>query len=219
MIEATIQDPEKLETVRADSQGRINLGVKYAGREVEIVVVESRKCESDESPLQHTIGNRPMTEQERKGMLYIRAFGISPQFLVEDHTAQMTEEDIDVETVAPSDVDWSHGYFVEPKNVARFVFDEDAVTDRPSFSDQFTAEPVDCTEDTIDDTAVYCYENEAGDTSAIGEELANHVEPIFGYDPTETLSNVRVNPEEGPAPVLFTDPESDSYLAIAPRVE
>lgn len=219
MIEATIQNPERLETVRVDSQGRVNLGVQYAGREVEIVVVESRELESDESPLQQPIGDHPLTEQERKGMIYIRSFGISPRFLVEGHTAVKTEDGVDVETVAPTDVDWSHGFLVEPKNVARFVFDEDAAPDRPSFTEKYTAEPVDCTQDSTDDTTIYRYENEQGDTSAIAEEFVSRVEPIFGYNPTEDLSNVRIDPDQGPAPVLFTDPESDTYLAIAPRVE
>lgn len=219
MIEANIQNPEKLETLRVDGQGRVNLGVEYAGREAEIVVVESRELTSDEAPLQQTIGDRPLTEYERKGMLFIRAFGISPRFLVENHTAMVTEDGVDVETVAPTDVDWSHGFLIEPKNVARFVFDEEAAPDRPSFSDRYTAEAVECSSDSINDTSVYRFENEEGDTSAIAEEFVSRVESILGYDPTDDLEHVSVDPDKGPAPVLFTDPESDAYLAIAPRVE
>ena len=218
MVEARIQDPEKLETARADRQGRINLGVEYAGRDVEFVVVESGEPDTDSVPLQQTIGNGPLADYERKGMLFVRAFGLAPRFLTEDHGAVVTDGEVDVETVAPTDVDWSQGVLVEPRNVAQFVFDEE-VWDGTSFSERFTAVPVERTEDTIDDTEVYRYENDEGETSAIAEEFTAPVEPILGYDPTDELSHVRVDPEQGPAPVLFTDPESDAYIAVAPRID
>lgn len=219
MIETTIQDPEKLETLRADSQGRVNLGVEYAGREVEILVVDSEETQSEEVPLQQTIGDRPMDDHERTGMLFVRAYGIKSTFLTDDHTAVTTEDGVDESTVAPTDVDWSYGYLAEPKNAVRFVFDEDATADHPAFSEQFTVEPVSVAAETVDGASVYRYENEAGDTSAVAAAFVTPVEQLFGYDPTEDLANVRVDPDQGPAPVLFTDPESDAYLAVAPRVE
>jgi hypothetical protein len=45
MIETTIRNPEKHETVRADSQGRVSLGVEYADHDVEIVVVDAEETD------------------------------------------------------------------------------------------------------------------------------------------------------------------------------
>jgi hypothetical protein len=41
---------------------------------------------------------------------------------------------------------------------------------------------------------------------------------VYGYDPAEELSHVRVHPEEGPYPVMFRDPDGESHITIAPRV-
>lgn len=52
----------------------------------------------------------------------------------------------------------------------------------------------------------------------MSEALVTNVKRIFGYDPSEELSNVRVHPEEAPRPVMFRDPTGERYIAIAPRV-
>lgn len=218
MIETTIRDPEKHETIRADSQGRVNLGVKYAGRTVEIVVVESRGEQSNVSGLQQTIGDRPMEEHERWGMLFIRLFGIDQSFLVEDHDAVIDENEVQSDTVGLSDVDWSKGYLLDQNNISRFEFEQDA-EEQFAFSDELTAEPIDVTldESNYGDT-VYCFENENEGTSAVLGEYITYIQRIFGYDPTKELSNVRVHPDEAPRPVMFRNPVSESYIAIAPRV-
>ncbi|UVE49269.1 hypothetical protein KU306_10060 [Haloferax larsenii] len=221
MIETTIRNPEKHETLKADSQGRVNLGVKYAGRVVEIVVADSEEEQSETIGLQQVIGDRPMEDHERQGMLFVRLFGIDHS-LVEDGAEVVADDDDDAsvqsDVVGLSDVDWSKGYLLDDENVARFEFDQDADSQFP-FSEEITAEPTGVTldEDTYDDP-VYCYENDAGDTSAIAGELVAHVKRIFGYDPTEELSNVRVHPDHAPRPVMFRDPDSERYIAIAPRV-
>lgn len=217
MIETTIQNPEKHETLTADSQGRVNLGVEYAGRDVELVVVESREHQPEETGLQQTI-DKPMTESEQKGMLFVRAFGIAPQFLKDEHNAVTTDEGVDPDSVSPSDVNWSYGYLQEPKNVVRFVFEEEANEEEFPFTERLTAEPVAVTSGKNNGASVYRYENEEGDTSAIGQEFVEKVEQLFGYDPSDDLSHVRVNPDEGRNPVMFRDPESETFVAIAPRV-
>jgi hypothetical protein len=219
-VETTIQNPEKHETVTADSQGRVNLGVQYAGRDIELVVVESSEHEPGTAGLQQPI-DQPMTEAERKGMLFVRAFGIAPQSLKDDHDAATTDDGIDPNSVSPSDVDWSNGYLQEPTNVARFVFEtEKAETgeDQFAFTEHLTAEPADVTSDKIDGTSVYRYENEHGNGFAIVQEFVERVEQLFGYDSSDDLSHVRVNPEEEPNPVMFRDIESEAFVAIAPRV-
>ena len=219
-VKTSIQNPEKHETVTADSQGRVNLGVQYAGRDVELVVVESSEHEPETVGLQQPI-DQPMTEAEQTGILFARAFGIAPQSLKDDHDAATTDDGIDPNSVSPSDVDWSDGYLQEPANVARFVFEtETAETgeDQFAFTEHLTAEPTAVASDTTDGTSVYRYENERGDASAIVQEFVERVEQLFGYDPSENLSHVRVNPDEGPNPVLFRDPGSEAFVAIAPRV-
>lgn len=218
MIETTIRDPEKHETLRADSQGRINLGVQYAGRTVEVVVANSTEDASDASSLQQTIGDRPMEEYERQGMLFIRLFGVDRTFLVDDHNVTIDGGDVQAETVGLNDVDWSRGFLLDQRNVARFDFDESA-DEQFAFSNELTAEPVDVTldEDGYGEP-VYCFENEDGGTSAILQAYVEHVQRIFGYDPTVELSNVGIHPETAPQPVMFRNPANDGYIGIAPRV-
>lgn len=217
MIETTIRDPEKHETLTADSQGRVNLGVEYAGRDVELVVVESREHQPEKTGLQQTI-DRPMTDAERKGMLFVRSFGIAPRFLKDEHGAVTTDEGVDPDSVSPSDVDWSDGYLQDPENVALFAFEEGAAEEQFPFGERLTAEPVAVTAGKTDGTSVYRYENERGDASAVVQEFVEKVERLFGYDPSDDSSHVRVNPEEGPNPVLFRDPESEAFVAVAPWV-
>lgn len=42
---------------------------------------------------------------------------------------------------------------------------------------------------------------------------------MFWCDPAEDLSNVRVAPDEAPRPGMFRDLESDTSVAIAPRID
>lgn len=218
MIETTIRDPEKHETLRADSQGRVNLGVQYAGRTVEIVVAESADEESEASSLQQTIGDRPMEEYERQGMLFIRLFGIDQAFLVDDHSATVDGGEVQADTVGLADVDWSQGYLLDQRNVSRFHFDQDA-EEQFAFGDELTAEPAAVTFDESSyGDPVYCFENANGEKSAIFEEYVEHIQRIFGYDPTEELSNVGIHPDEAPHPVMFRNPTSEGYIGIAPRV-
>ena len=218
MIETTIRDPEKHETLRADSQGRVNLGIKYAGRTVEVVVAESTEEESEASSLQQTIGDRPMEGYERQGMLFIRLFGIDQAFLTSNHSATVDGGEVQSDTVGLADVDWSQGYLLDQGNVSRFEFDEDA-EERFAFRDELTAEPTDVT---LDESGygepVYCFENSDGETSAVLEEYVGAVQQVFGYDPTEELSNVGVHPTEAPNPVIFRNPINESYIGVAPRI-
>ena len=218
MIETMIRDPEKHETLRADSQGRINLGIQYAGRTVEVVVANSMEETSDASGLQQTIGDRPMEEHERQGILFVRLFGVDRTFLVEDHNATVDDGGVQAETVGLGDVDWSQGYLLDQRNVARFDFDEDA-DEQFAFGNELTAEPVDVT---LDESSygepVYCFENEDGGTSAVLQAYVEHVQRIFDYDPTEELSKVGIHPDTAPQPVMFRSPTSDGYIGIAPRV-
>jgi hypothetical protein len=219
MIETTIRNPEKLETLRADSQGRINLGVGYAGRVVEIVVAESEQDQSAETGVQQAIGDGPMKEYERKGMLFVRVFGINPRFLKETPNIEFETTSVDPETVRQSNVDWSEGFLIDDRNVARFEFDEAAGGQQAPFSEQLVAEPVSVTDD--NDTygdPVYCYANEQGDISAVSQELVEKVQRMFGYDPVDELSNIRVHPDEEAHPVLFRTTTGDMYVAIAPQV-
>jgi len=217
MIETTIHDPEKHDTVTADSQGRVSLGVEYAAHDVEIIVVDAKSHEPESSGVQGTIGDGPMNEHERTGMLFVRSFGISPRFLKDDHTAETDEDGIvDPDTVAPVDVDWSHGFLADPGNVARFEFDTGG---GDSFADQLTAEPVDVTATEDQGTPVYRYENDRGDAVAIAQDIADGVRGLFGYDPAEDRSHVRVAPEDAPAPVMFRDPDGDAYVVIAPWID
>lgn len=218
MIETTIRDPEKQETLRADSQGRVNLGIQYAGKTVEIVVAGSREEESDASSLQQTIGDRPMDEYERQGMLFIRLFGVDQAFLIDDHSATVDGEEVQPDTVGLGDVDWSQGYLLDQGNISRFEFDQDA-EEQFAFRDELTAEPADVT---LDESGygepVYCFENSDGETSAILEEYVEAIQQIFGYNPTEELSNVGVHPTEAPNPVIFRNPVNGSYIGVAPRI-
>jgi len=183
-------------------------------------VVDSKEHDPERGGLQRTIGDRPMNEHERKGMLFVRSFGISRRFLKDDTTAEIEEDgSVDPDTVAPIDVNWSYGFLGDPKNVARFEFDGDAGDGQYPCSEKLTAEPAGVTADEMGGSPVYRYENDAGDTSAISRDLADGVQRIFGYDPAEELSNVRVDPDEAPTPVMFRDPESDTCVAIAPRIE
>lgn len=219
MIETTIRNPEKHETLTADSQGRVNLGVEYAARDVELVVVESTVREPERTGLQQTIADEPMTAAERKGMLFVRAFGVSPRFLKDEHDAVVEDGRVDPESVAPTDVDWSHGFLQDPKNVARFKFDGEAAPEAQfPFEERLTEEPTAVETDEGGDQPVYRYENDHGDVSGVAQSLVENVERMFGYDPAEELANVRVNPEEAPNPVLFRDPGSDVFVAVAPRV-
>jgi hypothetical protein len=220
VIETTIRDPEKHETVTADSQGRVNLGVDYAAHEVELVVVESRAHRPEETGLQETIGDRPMTEAERAGMRFVRSFGLAQRFLKDDHAAEATDDGgVDPERVVPTDVDWSRGFLVDPDNVARFAFEADAPEEQFSFSDRLTEEPASVEADEIEGERVFRFENAAGGSSAVLDEYVAHVERLFGYDPTEEPSHVRVAPDAAPRPVLFRDPERALSVAVAPRVE
>lgn len=217
MTELIVQDPEKLETLTADRQGRISLGVKYADRQVKVVVINSEEAQPEKAGVQEAIGDQPMQYYERQGMLFIRTFGISPTFLEEDHDAETDENGIDPETVSPSDVDWSEGFLVDAKNVARFHFDTDAEERQFAFSDRLTEEPASVRENEDDyGEPVYCYVNEKGDESAILKEFVENIRQIFGYSYDE-LSHIRVDPDEGPNPVMFRDPNGHSYIAIGPR--
>jgi hypothetical protein len=216
MIETRIENPEKHETVTADSQGRVSLGVEYAAQDVEIVVVDAADPRSENEATQQTIGEGPMTHHERKGMLFVRTFGIRSEFLKEEHFAETDEEGhVDQSTVSPVDVDWSRGFLSDPQNVARFEFDEEK---QGLFSDKLVAEPARVTVEEHTGEPVYRYENDSGGSSAVAREYADNVSRIFGYDPGEALANVRVDPDEAPTPVLFRDPESEAYVAIAPRI-
>lgn len=218
MIETTIRDPEKHETLRADSQGRVNLGIQYAGRTVEVVVAESTEEESEASSLQQTIGDRPMKEYERQGMLFIRLFGIDQAFLTDNHSATVDGGEVQSDTVGLADVDWSQGYLLDQGNVSRFEFDQDA-EEQFAFRDELTAEPADVA---LDESgygeSVYCFENSDGETSAILQEYVGAIQQIFGYDPTEELSNVGIHPTEAPNPVIFRNPLTESYIGVAPRI-
>lgn len=217
-IETTIRNPEKHETVRADGQGRVSLGVEYADHDVEVIVVAAEESDRDGRALQQAIGDRPLADHERTGMLFVRSFGIDRRCLVEDHDAAADEDGVDPATVGVSDVDWSEGVLVDDANVARYRFD--CNTEPVPFADEPAAEPTAVT--ALDDAdyglPVYRYENEQGDASAITQEYVENVQRIYGYDPTVDLSHVRVHPEEGPYPVLFRDPTGESSIAIAPRV-
>jgi hypothetical protein len=216
VIETTVENPEKHETVRADSQGRVSLGIEYADHDVELVVVDAR--ESEAGSVQQAIADRPMEAHERTGMLFVRSFGIDPDSLRADHDAVTGPEGVDPDTVGVSDVDWSAGVIVDRRNVARFTFGGADAGQFP-FSDEPTAEPVAVTTgDGGYDEPVYCYENEHGDVSAVAQSFVDDVGRVFGYDPTEELSHVRVHPEEGPYPVLFRDPAGDAHITVAPRV-
>ena len=216
MIEATIQNPEKLETLQTDSQGRVNLGVKFANRTVEIVVVNSEELPAEETAIQYTIGDGTAMDHERKGMRFVRTFGISPECLRDDHEAQVREGTVESSTVSPSDVNWSYGSLKDPKNVALFTFDESG---EQEFRDLLTATPtsVDADEDSFDRPA-YRFENENGDVSALAQEFVHNVQRVYGYDPITDSANVRVNPDDGPFPVVFRDPDGETYIAIAPMV-
>lgn len=216
MIETRIENPERLETLRADGQGRISLGVEYADRIVEIVVVDSEAEDAERTGVQQTIGDGPMNEHERRGMVFVRLFGIDPDFLRGKDDSEPDADGVDPETVRQSDVDWSEGYLLGGNHAARFDFSEDG-GERPPYSEQLTATPIEVTAD--DDTygePVYRYENENGDTSAVSKELVEKVRRLYGYDPVEDRSNVRVHPEEGAHPVLFHDASGDTSVAIAP---
>lgn len=218
MIETSIRNPEKHETVRADGQGRVSLGVEYADHDVEIVVVDAEPSESEGQALQQAIGDRPMTDAERKGMLFVRSFGIDRTCLDEHHDADVGEDGVDATSVGLSDVDWHDDVLVDDENVARFQFDGD--DDPAPYCDEPTAEPV--AVEVVDDDAygvpVYRYENERGDASALSREYVEKVQRIYGYDPTADLSHVRVHPDEGPFPVIFHDPAGETHITIAPRV-
>ena len=220
MIETTITEPEKHETLTADSQGRVNLGVEYAQREVELVVVESRERETASGGRQQTIGDAPMTEAERTGMSFVRAFGIGEAFLKDEHTATVGEDGVDPETVAPTDVDWSRGYVRDPKNVAILAPEGGAdLGGQYPFRDELTADPAGVSDGTDHDGDVTVFENEDGAGSAIADSMLDNVEQVYGYDPRESLEQVRVHPKEAPTPVLFEAPDGDGFLAVAPRVE
>lgn len=116
-------------------------------------------------------------------------------------------------------MDWSDGFLIDDRNVARFEFEEAAGGQQTPFSDQLTAEPASVAGD--DDTygdPVFCYANEQGDISAVSQELVENVQRMFGYDPTGGLSNIRVHSEEEAHPVLFRDTAGDTYVLIAPLV-
>lgn len=219
MIETTIEDPEKLETVRTDDQGRASLGVEFADHEVEVLVVSAEPVQPEEAGFQQTIGERPMSDHERKGMLFVRTFGIDPTCLVADHGAVTGPDGVEAGSVGLSDVDWSDGVLLDERNVARFRFEGTDGDRQFPFSDEPTAEPVGVTaDDDSFDTPVFVFENEAGETTAIAQELVENVRQVYDYDPTEELSHVRVHPEEGPYPVLFGDPGGDTHVTIAPWV-
>lgn len=215
MIEATIQNPEKVETLRTDSQGRVNLGVTFADREVELVVVRSEDLPPAETAIQYTIGDRPMLEHERAGMVFARVFGVNERFLRERD--EPDEGDVGPAQITPTAIDWSEGHLVDPENVALFGFD-DGSEPAKEFLELLTAEPARVTRDDVDDTAVYRFENEHGEGSALAEELVHDVGRVYGYDPAEELSNVRVHPDDAPTPVSFRDPNGETYVAIAPIV-
>jgi len=220
MIETTITNPEKHETVTADSQGRISLGVEYAARDVEIVVVDSDAHEPEESGVQQTIGAEPMTESERAGMSFVRSFGVHREFLKDDHSAEVGDDGaVDAETVTPTDVDWSKGYLSDPKNAVRFEFDEPGRDEGFPFEEALSAEPADVVSDELAGEAVYAFANDDGDQSTILVDYVESIQRIFGYDPADEPAHVRVDPDDGPAPVLFRDPDSDLYVAIAPWID
>ena len=217
MIETTIRNPEKHETVRADSQGRVSLGVEYADHEVELVVVAAEESDSESRALQQAIGDRPLADHERTAMLFVRSFGLDRRCLAEDHGASVGEDGVEAATVGVADVDWSRGVLVDGGNVARFRFDE---SESAPFSDEPTNEPaaVRSVDDGEYDVPVSLFENEAGGASAIAQEFAEKIRRIYGYDPTAETEHVRVHAEEAPYPVQFCDPAGDTHVAVAPRV-
>lgn len=219
MIETTVQDPELLETVRADSQGRVNLGVAFANREVELLVVSSEPSPPAEAGIQHTIEDGPVPDFERKGVLFARTFGVAREHLQEDHTADIEDGTVVPETVNAADLNWSDGRLVDARNVARFTFDEAADAEL-GFVDELRAEPASISqdEDTFE-TPAYRFENENGEASAIAREYVDKVSDVYGYDPVAEPSQVRVHPDEAPMPVLFRDPDGDTYIVLAPMVQ
>lgn len=217
MIETTVQNPEHLETLRADSQGRVNLGVKFANREITLVVASTEELPAEAVGIQHTIDAGPMMAHQRQGILFARAFGIGREYLRDDHDAAVQDGEVDPETVSAADINWELGRIIDPKNVAQFVFEES--TDDHQFSTRLTAQPASVTrdEDTYESPS-YRFENEHGDGSAIASAFVEKVQDVYAYDPTEDLEYVRVAPDEAPMPVFFGAPEADTYIVIAPRV-
>jgi len=218
MIETTITNPERHETVTADSQGRVSLGVDYAAHDVEIVVVDSEAHDTETSGVQQTVGAEPMTETERAGMLFVRSFGIDRECLKDDHAADVDEDGVDAGTVAPTDVDWSAGSLSDAENAARFELDDSGPEAVP-FEKRLSAEPAAVTAEEMAGESVSALANDSGDRSAVLTEYVDGVQRVFGYDPTDELAHVRVDPDDGPAPVLFRDPDSDRYIVVAPWVD
>lgn len=215
MLEATVDDPEKLETLRADSQGRVSLGVEYAGRTVTVLVVES--ATDDDRGVQQIIAGEGMADHERTGMLFCKVFGIDPQYV--DRESDEADAEIDPATLGHADVDWSEGILIDSGNVARYEFPAAADTEAAHFGDQFstTAVAVEPDEDSYG-KPVYCFENDDGDTSAIDQELVARVRRVFGYDPLENLSLVGLHPDSPDHPVAFGDATGDTRIVVAPRV-
>lgn len=215
-MEVTVTDPEKVETVRADSQGRVSLGVEYAGRAVRILVAESEAEQSEDRGVQQLIGGEPMADHERKGLTFVRVFGIDPTYLRGDEPG---EESIDPSSVGHAAVDWSQGVVIDEGNVARFEFPTDR-EDETRFGDQFTASAVAVgSDDESYGEPVYEYENEDGDSSAIAQDLVGKVKRVYGYDPVEKLSRVRLHPEDPDHPVVFEDPTGETRIVVAPRIQ
>lgn len=217
-MQVTVDDPEKLETLRADGQGRVSLGVEYAGRAVKVLVAESEAERTEERGAQQIIGGEPMADHERKGMTFVRVFGIDPEYVRGDDRSDSDEEPVDRASVRRADVDWVEGVLIDEDNVARFEFRTGDGEEH--FGDQFTATAVDVEAD--EDTygkPVYCYENENGDASAIDQGLVEKVSRVFGYDPLEELSRVRLHPEKADHPVVFEGTGSETRIVIAPRIQ
>lgn len=217
-MQVTVDDPEKLETLRADGQGRVSLGVEYAGRAVKVLVAESEAEQSEERGAQQIIGGEPMADHERKGMTFVRVFGIDPEYLSGNDESNTDDDAVDRASVNRSHVDWSEGVVIDEDNVARFEFRTDDGDER--FGDQFTAsaEAVEADEDTYG-KPVYCYANEDGDVSAIDQGLVEKVSRVFGSDPLEELSRVRLHPEKADHPVVFEDAAGETRIVVAPRIQ
>ena len=219
MIETTVQNPELLETFHTDSQGRVNLGVKFANRKVEVLVVQSEPLTSDDLDIQHTIEDSSRLEYERTGMLFARAFGIARHFLRDpDGEVEIEDGTVQPESIGSHHLDWSTGRLIDHRNVAKFCFDEPEEPDC-QLDEMLTAEPVSVTlDDEAFDRPVYRFEHPEDGSSAIAEAFVDHIEEIYGYHPATNPEFVRVHASEAPMPVMFQEPDGETYILVAPRV-
>lgn len=218
MIETTVQNPEKQETLRADSQGRVNLGIDYAGQTVEVIVADASRPGTEGTGIQQSLSDPTLESYKRTAMLFIRSFGISTDHLVDDHNAVIDGDEVDPETVESTDIDWEMGHVGDSKNAARFVWDSEHASSVDIFT-ELTERPSEVT--AVDEEAsepVYVYTNEAGGESALSQRFVDFVQRIYGYGPDE-LHHLQMSPETSPCPVKFMHPDGETFIVIAPRIE